>query len=56
MFRKLCTDYLIDQVRKSKLSSADKTKFVYFINLIMMKLAESEEVVYNLDELERVLA
>lgn len=56
MFRKLCTDYLIDQVRKSKLSSTDKSKFVYFINLILMKLTESEEVVYNLDEVERILA
>lgn len=56
MFRKVCADYLIEQVSNSHLSSADKTKFVCCINLILMKLTESEEAIYNLDELERVLA
>lgn len=55
MFRKVCADYLIEQVRNSHLSSADQTKFVCCIDLILMKLAESEDLVYNLDELERVL-
>ncbi|MBF0788213.1 hypothetical protein IR123_10030 [Streptococcus sp. 19428wC2_LYSM12] len=56
MFRKLCADYLIDQVRKSKLSSDEKSKFMCFIKLILQGLNEAEEVVYNLDEIERTLA
>lgn len=56
MFRKLCADYLIDQVRKSKLSNDEKSKFVCFVRLILERLDEAEEVVYNLDEIERTLA
>ncbi|MBF0838340.1 hypothetical protein [Streptococcus acidominimus] len=56
MFRTLCADYLIDQIRKSKLPNDVKSKFMCFIKLILQGLDEAEEVVYNLDEVERILA
>lgn len=56
MFRKLCADYLIDQVRKSKLPNDEKSQFICFIKFILQQLNETEEVIYNLDEIERTLA
>lgn len=53
---KQASDYLSSRIEKSDLSEKEKTCFIRAVREVSSSLLAETEEVYNLDELERILA